>query len=175
MEDLSLHVLDVAQNSVLAEARRIEIRIDEQPERGLLTIEIGDDGAGMDPGAARAAVDPFVTSRPGKKVGLGLALLAQAARAAGGDLDIESRPGKGTRVRAWFEYGHLDRQPVGRMGDTVLTLIVGHPEIDVRYEHSRSGEAFVLDTAELRRELGGDALTDPEVLSWIRRALYEAF
>jgi hypothetical protein len=174
MEDLSLHVLDVAQNSVLAHAKRIEIRVDENPQEDRLTIEIVDDGVGMDEAAVARATDPFVTSRPGKKVGLGLALLAEAARAAGGDIRVESCVGKGTTVRAWFAYSHVDRQPLGRMGDTVLTLVAGHPEIDLRYEHVRSGETFVLDTADLKLELGSVPITDPAVLSSLRRALDDA-
>lgn len=175
MEELALHVLDIAQNSILAEATRIVIRVEEDPEGDRLTIEVSDDGVGMDDAAVRSASDPFTTSRPGKRVGLGLPMLREAARAAGGDLKVTSRAGGGTTVSVSFGYGHIDRQPLGSMPDTILTLIAGHPEVSLRYEHIRSGREFVLDTVELEEELGKGSLTSPAVLRGIREAMERAF
>lgn len=174
MDDLSLHVLDIAQNSVLARATRIAIRVEENPEDDRLVLEIVDDGEGMDEATARAALDPFMTSRSGKKWGLGLPHLREQARATGGDLELVSVPGRGTTVRVWFGYSHVDRQPLGDMGETVLTLIAGNPDLTIRYEHVRAGEEFVLDTGELRKELGGTPLADPGILGALRRALRRA-
>jgi len=174
MEELSLHVLDIAQNSILAHAGRIVIRVDEDPEADRLTIEVEDDGIGMKEEDVRWAMDPFATSRPGKKFGLGLPLFGEAARASGGDFEVTSRPGKGTKVRARFGYAHPDRQPLGRMTDTILVLIAGHPDIALRYEHTRPEGEFVLDTADLQQELGDRPITDPEILSAIRSALNDA-
>jgi hypothetical protein len=174
MEDLSLHVLDIAQNSVLAHARRIVVRIEEDVENDRLLLEVADDGDGMDEATARAVIDPFVTSREGKTWGLGLPLLGEAARATGGGIEIDSQPGRGTTVRVWFGYSHVDRQPLGSMTDTIMTLVAGSPELDFRYEHVRPGLEFVFDTAELKRDLGDLPITDPGVLGAIRRALDEA-
>ncbi|MBP1599784.1 MAG: putative metal-dependent phosphoesterase, family, partial [Acidobacteria bacterium] len=111
MEDLSLHILDIAQNSIEAGATEVEIDLTESPKEDHLEIEVRDNGRGMDPETAARATDPFFTSRTTRRVGLGLPLLAEAARAAGGSLTLESRPGKGSRVRAVFRHGHIDRAP----------------------------------------------------------------
>jgi hypothetical protein len=173
MEDLSLHVLDIAQNSVLAKAQRIVIRVEEDPEKDWLAIEIADDGVGMDEETARAVLDPFVTSR-NKKVGLGLPLLAEGARATGGGIRLDSKPGEGTTVQVWFGFSHVDRQPLGNMADTIMALLAGNPEVSFRYEHVRSGDEFFLDTEELKKELGNVPITDPGILGGIRRALEDA-
>jgi signal transduction histidine kinase len=130
MEELSLHVLDIAENSIAAGAKRVEIRIEEDPAADWLTIEITDDGAGMTEEQLQRATDPFFTTRTTRRVGLGLPLLQQAALAAGGDLQIHSAPGRGTQVTARFRYSHLDRQPMGDLRSTLMTLAAGHPEID---------------------------------------------
>ncbi len=174
MEELSLHVLDIAQNSILAHAARIVIRVEEDPENDRLTIDIEDDGAGMKEEEVRWALDPFSTSRPGKRVGLGLPLFGEAARSAGGGFEVRSRLGRGTTVRAWFVYSHPDRQPLGRMTDTLLALIASRPDVDLRYEHVRPDGEFILDTSDLKRELGDRPITDPEILSALRRALNAA-
>jgi signal transduction histidine kinase len=83
VQDFSLHILDLAENSITAAATRIEIGIDEDSIRDLLTIEITDDGTGMSRQMADRVLDPFVTTRTTRKVGLGLPLFAQAARAGG--------------------------------------------------------------------------------------------
>jgi signal transduction histidine kinase len=130
MEELSLHVLDIAENSIAAGAKRVEIRIDEDPAADWLTIEISDDGAGMTKEQLQRATDPFFTTRTTRRVGLGLPLLEQAARAAGGAFQIDSASGKGTKVTARFRHSHLDRQPMGDLRSTLMTLAAGHPEIE---------------------------------------------
>jgi signal transduction histidine kinase len=104
MEDLSLHILDVAENSISSSAGRIEIRINEDAENDVLTIEIKDDGKGMDEQTLQKALDPFFTTRTTRRVGLGLPLLAQAARETDGKIELHSSPGQGTTVRATFCY-----------------------------------------------------------------------
>ncbi|MBN2538378.1 ATP-binding protein [candidate division WOR-3 bacterium] len=151
MEDLSLHILDVVENSVEAGATEINIRVSEDPARDRLELEIEDNGRGMDRETAARALSPFHTTRTTRRVGLGLPLLAQAAREAGGDIEISSEVGRGTKVTAWFRHGHIDRKPVGDIAATLATLVAGHPEIHFTYEH-RDGESdFRLDTDEMRR------------------------
>ena len=148
MEDLSLHILDIAENSITASAKRIEIRINEDYVKDLLTIEIKDDGKGMDEQMLKQALDPFFTTRTTRRVGLGLSLLAQAARATDGDLVLDSRNGKGTTVRASFRLNHPDRQPMGDILETIRTLVAGHPEIDFLYEHRKNDTTYRFDTRE---------------------------
>jgi signal transduction histidine kinase len=148
MEDLSLHILDIAENSISGSAKRIEIRIEEDPGSDMLTIEIKDDGKGMDEQTLQKAIDPFFTTRTTRRVGLGLPLLAQAARQTDGKIELDSKPGHGTTVKATFSLSHLDRQPMGDIQETIRTLVAGHPEIDFLYEHKTNDSIYRFDTRE---------------------------
>ena len=150
MEDLSLHILDVVENSLRSEAKLVEISLTEDLERDLLILQIKDDGKGMDPETLQRATNPFFTSKVDKKVGLGLALLAQAAREAGGKLETSSAPGLGTTVRAVFQHSHPDRKPLGDMAATVQALVAGSPEVDFVYERRNGTEVVRFDTREIR-------------------------
>lgn len=149
MEDLSLHILDVAENSISSSAKRIEIRINEDSENDVLIVEIKDDGKGMDEQTLHKALDPFFTTRTTRRVGLGLPLLAQAARETEGKIDLDSRPGRGTTVKATFGYSHPDRKPIGDILETIRTLVMGHPEIVFLYEHTKNGSVYRFDTREI--------------------------
>jgi hypothetical protein len=154
MEDLSLHLLDIMENSLDAQARRIEVCVYQDPMAETLVLEIRDDGKGMDARTLGRALDPFFTTRTTRKVGLGLSMLAESARATGGGLTVDSAPGEGTRVEATFRSGHIDMRPLGDIPQTLLTLIVSHPEVELRYKHAVGEETFVFDTGEVREDLG---------------------
>jgi signal transduction histidine kinase len=150
VQDLSLHILDVAENSIRADAKLIEIFVLEEEEQDMLTVEIRDDGRGMDKAARKRAVDPFYTTKSSRRVGLGLALLAQAAREAEGSFELTSAPGAGTEVKAVFRYSHPDRKPLGDMAATVETLVTGNPGVDFVYEHRKGMEGTRFDTRKIR-------------------------
>ncbi len=173
MEDLSLHLLDIAENSLEAQATRIEIHIEENRSQNCLVLEVIDNGRGMDEEMVKKAMDPFVTTKTTRRVGLGLPLLAEAARQANGHLDIQSAPGKGTRVRASFELSHIDLKPLGDMSQTLMTLIVGHPEVDILYTHLVDGKEFSFDTREIKAQLDGIPIQDPEVLTILKNKIKE--
>lgn len=135
MEELALHILDLVENSIRAGATSIAIRIEEKIRDDLLTIEITDNGRGMDKDLARQAADPFFSSIPGHATGLGIPLFAQAAYEAGGSLEITSGPGKGTRLFARFRRSHIDRKPLGSIEDTLFILRQTHLDIDFQYEY----------------------------------------
>jgi nitrogen fixation/metabolism regulation signal transduction histidine kinase len=134
MEDLSLHVLDVAENAIMAEATKIELYITDDHEKGLQTIEIIDNGTGMDKDTVKKALDPFFTTR-NKKTGLGIPLFAQAAKEADGNLEIESASNRGTKIKATFKLDHIDKKPLGDMDETVRVLKAAHPEVDFIYRY----------------------------------------
>ena len=150
MEDLSLHILDIVENSIRASAKRIKIRIDENMKKDWLTVQIEDNGHGMDKETIKKAVDPFFTTKTTRRVGLGLPLLEQAAEETGGKLQISSEVGKRTRIRATFQYSHPDRKPLGNIGETLLSLAVGHPEVDFVYEHKRGKTVYRWDTKRIK-------------------------
>jgi hypothetical protein len=142
MEDLSLHILDVVENSVAAAADRVEIRIAEDTEQDRLSIEIRDNGVGMDSAMREKALDPFFTTRTTRRVGLGLPLLAQAARESGGRLELDSAPGRGTAIRAEFQLSHPDLKPMGDIVQTLRTILAGKPDLDLRFDYTRNEEVI---------------------------------
>ncbi|MBM3300136.1 MAG: ATP-binding protein [Deltaproteobacteria bacterium] len=171
MEDLSLHILDVAENGIIAGATLIEITVEEDVKGDRLTVTVRDNGRGMEPEFLARVLDPFTATRTTRKVGLGLSLFQQSAQEAGGRLEIESTPGAGTKVMAFMSHGHIDRKPMGNMVATVTTLIEGNPEVDFVYTHRINSREYVLDTRELRQELEEIPLNNPQVVAWINEHL----
>lgn len=174
MTELSLHILDIAQNSIKAKATLIEITVDENVSANTLTIVIKDNGCGMDKEFLRDVVNPFRTTRTTRKVGLGLSLFKSACELTGGKFEIESEPGCGTTVTAVFVYDSIDRQPLGDMASTMSTIIGGNDKIDYVYKHVFNGNFFEFSTAEIRKVLGSDiALSELDVLKWIEDFIRE--
>lgn len=153
MEELSLHILDIVENSIAAKADRIEIRIKENNDRDLLSIEVIDNGIGMDKETVRKALDPFYTTKKVRRFGLGLPLLSEAARAANGYLTVTSGIREGTRIKAEFQRSHIDRQPLGDIGQTLEALVIGNPEIDLVFVHKKNNQSFRFDTRKLKARL----------------------
>ncbi len=173
VEDLSLHILDIAENSVRADAKTIEITITRERERDLLRVEVIDDGRGMDAATLERVRDPFFTTKH-KKTGLGIPLLLQAAEQTGGKLTVDSAPGRGTRVLATFGWSNVDRPAIGNMADTLMTLIAGHPEIDVIYNERDGGRSFRFNTREIKHELDDVPINSQEALTAVRELLQGA-
>jgi hypothetical protein len=175
MRELSLHILDIAENAAAAGATRIAIAVDESTAADRLRFSVEDDGAGLPEWKARRIEDPFVTGRTSRRVGLGLSLLAAAARRCDGTLEV-ARPasGRGTRVTAVFRRGHIDRAPMGDAAATLATLFAAYPSIDFVYTHRIDEKVFQLTTRELREELAGLTLTDPAVLLHVTESLRRA-
>lgn len=134
MEDLSLHIMDIIENSLRADAKNVTIRLVENMYNKL-TLEIVDDGIGMDEEILTHATDPFFTTKNGKKFGLGISLLAQAAEETGGVLHVESKEDKGTRLLATFNKNNIDMKPIGDIGKTIRVLKATHPEVNFLFEH----------------------------------------
>jgi hypothetical protein len=174
MRELSLHILDLAENAVAAGATRIRIRVKESSAADRLTIEVEDNGCGMPAEKRERLDDPFVTTRRSRRVGLGLPLLWAAARRCDGDLTVANAPGGGTFVAAEFRRSHIDRAPLGDIAATLGTLLAAHPDIDFTYCHAIDEESFELSTRELRAELGDRFLGDPLVVHHLAAAVRRA-
>jgi len=171
MEDLSLHILDIAENSIVAGARHVEIRVFESQKNDHLCLEIVDDGRGMSEDMLQKATDPFVTTRTTRRVGLGLSLFEQAAKRAGGEFKIASTPGVGTKVTGVFQYSHVDRQPLGDMGATLLALIIGNPQIEFTYLQRTDDSHVAFGTKEIKAQLGEIPIGSSRGISVVRRSL----
>ena len=175
MQDLSLHVLDIVENSITAGAKNVEIRVKEDLRKDLLVIEISDDGKGMATEFAEQAADPFVTTRSERRVGFGLSLFAEAARMSNGGMTVQSEPQRGTRIRATFQHSHIDRQPLGNIGETLLTLIVGSPQVNFSYFHRKDGMKFSFHSKNLKTQFKKQAIISPQDLKVLRKKLQEDF
>lgn len=172
MKEISLHILDIVQNSITARATRLDLLLEEQS--GTLKLVIADNGCGMPPELLARVSDPFTTTRTTRKIGLGIPLLRMSAEMSGGSLSIESIPGVGTTLTAVFHTDHIDCPPLGNMASTLALTIQGAPELDVVYLHRKDGREFRLDTMELREQLGdGISLAEPEIALWIQEYVQE--
>jgi len=172
LKELSLNILDIAENSVKARATLVQILIEETEET--LTLTIADNGCGMTEEILKSVSDPFYTTRTTRRVGMGIPLLKMAAELTGGEVTITSRHESaepvhhGTEVVARFFKNHIDFTPMGDVISSVTTLIQGHPETEFLFRHEKGGEAVELDTRQVREILGGDVpLNSFEVLNWI--------
>ena len=173
MLELSQNILDIAENSIRAGAKLITISIDEDSARNLLTIEINDNGCGMKRDEISKALDPFYTTKNVRHVGLGLPLLTDAAQTSGGKLDLQSQEGKGTKVAANFRLNHIDRQPLGNIPSTLISLIAANLDIDFIYNHRHNDRQFCLDTRDIRNNIDNVPINHPEIIKYLRGVIEE--
>ena len=181
MKELSLNVLDIAQNSISAGATRISISLIEGEDK-LLVLTIADNGCGMNKETVERVTNPFYTTRTTRKVGMGIPLLKLAAEQTGGNLHIESvteaddPSSHGTVVTATFHTDSIDFTPIGDMVSTMCVIIQGHPEIDYVFKHRSPTLDVELDTAQVREMLGeGISLAEPEIIEWLAGYLSQQY
>ena len=167
MKDLSLHILDIVQNSLTAGACNIKLELVDSDSKDLIRIQITDDGSGMSEDFLSKVMDPFTTSRTTRNVGLGIPLLKSAAVMTGGDLEISSKLGEGTVITVWFKKSQIDCPPLGDIGSTVTTLIQGSPDKNLIVNYQTDKGEFTLETTVFKNELGDIPLDEPSILVWI--------
>lgn len=146
MQDLSLHILDIAENAIRAGGSKVVIEILEDESQDQLTVCIEDNGKGMDKDMKKNVLDPFFTTKDGKRFGLGLSLLAQAAQQANGEMTIDSEEGKGTKVTAVFQLSHPDMKPMGNISETMAALISGYPSTRFVFDYKKGDECYHFDS-----------------------------
>ncbi len=175
LEDLSAHVLDIAENSVRAGATEITVTLEENKKSDIILFSVQDNGKGMTEEFIAKVTDPFTTTRTTRRVGMGLPFLKQSAELCGGALEIKSTVGKGTKTTASFMYSSVDRPPIGDMPATVMTLIMGSPSIHWIYVHRTDTGEFVLDLDDIVEALEGDRgmLQSAEVGLWLKDHIKE--
>ncbi len=173
MLELALHILDIVENSVRAGATLIRILVREDRSKDRYLMRITDNGGGMTPEEREKALDPFYTTKKVRRVGLGLPMLSDAAERTGGKMTLRSKPGTGTVVEALFGLGHIDRQPMGDIALTLISIIVGTPGIDFIYRHEVNGRTYLLDTRDIKKALEDVPLNHPEVTGFLREHIAE--
>ncbi|MFA5007466.1 MAG: ATP-binding protein [Candidatus Izemoplasmatales bacterium] len=173
MDDLSLFVLDIVQNAIVAEAEDIAVAIREDSSQDTLVLTVVDDGRGMDPMTVERAVDPFFTTRTTRKVGLGLPFLMMAAELADGSFAIESDPGVGTVVEARFVRSHVNTPPLGDMAESLYTICLHQNVREFRYAHVCDGRRFDFSLGEIRTILDGVPLTAAGIGAYLKSYIKE--
>lgn len=171
MKDLSMHLMDIAQNAIRAKATEVKIEIEDQGDQRRICIE--DNGKGMDEVLLSKVTDPFCTSRTTRKVGLGIPLIKQNAEQTGGRFRIASTLGKGTTLEAVFMYKHWDCPPWGELAATVAMLMSGNPELNIIFSYSREEESFTLSTEEIKEVLDGWDIRLPKVVNFLKDMINE--
>ncbi|HOW39806.1 MAG TPA: ATP-binding protein [Bacteroidales bacterium] len=173
MKTLALNILDIVQNSLRAGAKTIRISVQESEITDRYSIEIEDDGKGIPAEILKKVTDPFITTRTKRRMGMGLALLKHHAELTGGYLEVESKEGTGTIVRASFCNSHFDRQPLGDIGGIMKILIGANPSLEFIYNHSTDKGSYSFSTAETKNYLEITQITDYELLEDIRSMINE--
>lgn len=173
MEEISLNILDIVQNSIKAKSSYIQIKVEIIKSKDLLGVKIQDDGLGMTKDSLEKVVDPFFSTRKTRNIGLGIPFFKHAAEITGGNFTIDSKPGQGTTVLANFVLSHIDRMPLGNIVDTVHLLIIMNPDIRFLYTYVLDDKAFSLDTDQLKEILGDVPFNIPEVSNFIKEYLVE--
>jgi hypothetical protein len=174
VREMSLHIMDVAENGIGAGASLMEIAVTEDRKANRLTIGIRDNGRGIPADLLDKVMDPFYTTRTTRRVGLGLSLFREASRRCEGEFGIKSKEGEGTEVSASFRLDHIDLAPLGNMVGSLTSLIVGNPQVDFVYTHDVNGNVFRLDTREVKQELDGVEITHPEVIKFLGDLIRES-
>lgn len=173
MKDLSMHILDIAENSIKAGAKQVEVELRYADDR--LEMIISDDGCGMDAEMVKRITDPYATSRTSRKVGLGLPFLKMNAEQTGGSIEISSEPGRGTRVKAVFMTGHIDCVPPGDLPSSLSLLMTGNPDVNFVIKISKDNNEFEISSGEVNEVLDGIPISHPKVGVFVRNMLKEEF
>ncbi len=173
MKEISMHILDIAMNSIKTDASLLEIKIEDSKKYNRLTISITDNGKGMSSDVIKKVTNPFYTSRTTRKVGLGIPMLKEAGEICRGYLKIESKIGEGTRIFCYFERDNIDRAPLGNMGETIMTIINSGDNFDLVYSHKTDSGEFIFDTREVKKMLDGISINDMSILTWIKEYINE--
>jgi len=165
-------VLDIAQNSIRAEASLVTIGVIEDRNAHTMELFVEDDGCGMTEEQVAQVMDPFFTTRTTRKVGLGVPLFKMSAEATGGDFSIRSVLGEGTKTTAFYHTDHIDMMPLGDIDSTILSLISVNPDTDFCYIRKINDKEFTFDTREIKAVLGEDVpINEPEILSYLKEML----
>lgn len=173
MNDLSLHIIDIIQNSLSAGAGRIIVTVDENLSEDLLTIIIEDNGKGMSGEIVRKLEDPFYTTRTTRKVGMGIPLYKQSALQSGGGLTIDSRVGEGTIVKAWFVHSNIDRPPLGDVANSFVLMVSANPDVHFVFKYVYNHNQYVFDSLEVAEVLGDISLSDVRVIKMVEEMIKE--
>ncbi len=173
MKSLSLHLLDILQNSIVVDSTKIQIDIEDSKQRNVYQISIADNGKGMSEEMLKTVIDPYTTSRTTRKVGLGIPLFKMNAENTGGWLSIHSELGKGTTITACFVADHIDCPEPGDIAGTIVLTAATNETIHFVYTHKTDNGKYVFDTEEVKEILDGGPINDVQIIRYLREMIEE--
>lgn len=168
MEDIAMHILEILMNSIKAGASLIILKIRDSFNDDIISVSVEDNGKGMDAEMAAKAADPFTTSRTTRRIGMGLSFMKGLAETCGGTFRLSSEPGKGTLVEASVQKLNIDTPDLGDIGEIMMASIQSDENIDYVLEYTTDYSEFIFDSREIKKELEGVSLAEPEILLWIK-------
>ncbi|HAF07891.1 MAG: ATP-binding protein [bacterium] len=173
MRDISLHILDIAENSIRAKAKLVQIKLYEDKDQ--MRFEIIDDGVGMDGELLKMVLDPFFTTKDErkKKFGLGLPLLKQNVEQSDGKFKIESKKGEGTKIFFSINKNHIDALPLGNLEETLWILMTVYEGVDILFTYEKNGKTLKIDSRELKEVFKGLNLSDAQVTGYVKQFIKE--
>ena len=175
MRELSLNILDIAQNSISAGASLTEIVVNENTKEKTLLIGIYDNGCGMTEEQVKSVIDPFFTTRTTRKVGMGIPLFKMSCEQTGGKFTIESEKGVGTKINALYKTDSIDFTPLGDIASTIVTIVSMNADKEFLYRRVLDDREFIFSTVEIKKILDGVPLSEPSVMNWIEEYLNEQY
>ena len=173
MREISLHIMDLMENSIRAKARTIKLTITESLTENIYKVSIEDDGVGMSADYVTSLFDPYTTTRSTRKIGLGLPLIKMNTRQAGGDTTVESQPGQGTTLSFWYAHNHWDRPPLGDMGGTMAMLAATNEDKRITYRHITEKGEYTFDTAETKKALDNMSINNYDIIKYLKEMINE--
>lgn len=173
MKELSLHVYDLMENSIAANATLIEVTIHCSVKDNIYDFTIKDNGKGMSQEFLSKVTDPWTTTRKTRKVGIGLPLIKMNTETAGGGMKIESKPGKGTVLNFWFQNNHLDRPPMGDLTGTIVILCSQYKDIHFIFKYITDTGEYIFDTDEIKEFLDGMSMQDVSIMKYLKEMIQE--
>jgi anti-sigma regulatory factor (Ser/Thr protein kinase) len=175
MRELSLNILDIAQNSISAGASLTEIVVNENTKEKTLLIGIYDNGCGMTEEQVKSVIDPFFTTRTTRKVGMGIPLFKMSCEQTGGKFTIESEKGVGTKINALYKTDSIDFTPLGDIASTIVTIVSMNADKEFLFRRVLDDKEFIFSTVEIKKILDGVPLSEPSVMNWIEEYLNEQY
>ncbi|MBR2069902.1 MAG: ATP-binding protein [Clostridia bacterium] len=163
MRELSLNILDIAQNSVRANATEVDITVNCYRSLDLLEISIKDNGCGMSEEMVKSVIDPFTTTRTTRKVGMGIPLFKHSCESTGGSFEIKSKLAEGTTTCARYVLSSIDRMPLGDLAGSIQILYTASANINFRLFINTDDNNYEFSTAEACEILGVNDLMDADI------------
>lgn len=173
MNELSLYILDISENSIHADSKNLYLTIEESTKDNLLQITFEDDGRGMSKEVLEKVTNPFYTTRTTRKVGLGIPLFKELCELCEGSFEITSEVGVGTKDVAKFKLDSIDLPPIGALDETLYCLACNDKGVDLTFKYIKDGKEFSFSTKEINEVLDGIPLSEPSIAVWFKGMVNE--